>query len=173
MSNMPDMLPGSCRFPRVIGLQIDYRRPPEGLPDASEPHRVDWGVGGVDPMAYRSTRAANDRRRGPTARRRGGPRLQTCVDRPTEQLSRPDLRRRASAIPSPSIVSTGSAHRVVFSSPYGIPMVDLLFWPLISHIYVSEAFTYLSNRELRRSGFVKSRCVALGSVKKNYSNARD
>ena len=99
---MPDMLPGSGRFPRVVGLQIDYRRPPEGLPDASEPHRVDWGVGGVDPMAYRSTRAANDRRRGPTARRRGRPRLQTCVDRPTEQLSRPDLRRRASAISSPS-----------------------------------------------------------------------
>ena len=38
----------------------------------------------------------------------------------------------------------------------------------ISHIYVSKAFTYLSNRELRRSDFVKSRCVALGSVKKNY-----
>ena len=48
---MPDMLPGSGRFPRVIGLQIDYRRPPDDLPEASEPHRVNGGVGGVDPMA--------------------------------------------------------------------------------------------------------------------------
>ena len=47
------------------------------------------------------------------------PRLQTCVIRPTEQLSRPDLRRTASAIPSPSTVCTGSAHRVVLFRPYG------------------------------------------------------
>ena len=132
---MPDMLPGSCRFPRVIGLQIDYRRPPEDLRDALEPHRVDGGVGGVDTMVYRSTRAANGRRRGPTARRRGRPRLQTCVDQPTEQLSRPDLRRRASAILSPSIVSTGLA---VWPTGLYSPVPTAFPWLIFCYIMFEE-----------------------------------
>ena len=141
-------------FTCIVVLQIDYRRPLVGRPEASKPRGVDGGVGGVDPMAYRSTRAANDRRRGPTARRRGGPRLQTCVDQPTEQLSRPDLRRRASAISSPSIVSTGSAHRVVFSRPYGIPMVDLLFRPLdLSYLRIN-AVGGAQNVEMPGRGFL-------------------
>ena len=115
---MPDMLPGSGRFPRVIGLQIDYRRPPEGLPDASEPHRVDWGVGGVDPMAYRSTRAANDRRNGPTPGTSEATNMRRSADRAAISAG-PSTEGVGNIIAFQ--VSTGSAHRVVFSRPYGIP----------------------------------------------------
>ena len=43
---MEERPPGSGRYPRIVVLQIDCRRPPEGRPDASKPRRVDRGVGG-------------------------------------------------------------------------------------------------------------------------------
>ena len=50
MSNIEERPPGSGRYPRIVVLQIDCRRHPEGLSDASKPLRVDWDVGGGDTM---------------------------------------------------------------------------------------------------------------------------
>ena len=91
------------------------------------PHEVGWGVGGGG--AYHGAEVHTGRQRlpeGTNARRQGRPRLQTCVDRPTEQLSRPDFQQEVSPMPSPSIVCTGSAHRVVLSHPYGDSQCRLL-----------------------------------------------
>ena len=91
------------------------------------PHEVGWGVGGGG--AYQGAEVHTGRQRPPegtNGRRQGRPRLQTCVDRPTEQLSRPDFQQEVSPMPSPSIVCTGSAHRVVLSHPYGDSQCRLL-----------------------------------------------
>ncbi|EJK70406.1 hypothetical protein THAOC_08238 [Thalassiosira oceanica] len=66
------------RAPNITGhgrgcrpQKVCSERGPPGRVGASE---FDWGIGWGDDMVKRSMRAANDRRRGPTARRRELPR---------------------------------------------------------------------------------------------------
>lgn len=150
-------------FTCIVVLQIDYRRPLVGRPEASKPQGVSGGVGGG---RSHGLPVHTGRQRPPEGTNGAGDvrgYKNASISRQRSYLGRTfdGGRRQNLRLPRcPPVRPTGLYSPV----PTAFPRSIFCSGRLISHIYVSKAFTYLSNRELRRSDFVK--------VKKTIERAR-